>query len=604
VDAQNQVGATAHVPPHPSPLPRGERGQNGVTQTVEATWPRADAVIGNPPFLGSRKLLRELGTQYVTKLRSVYVGKVPDGADFVMFWFYKCAAAIQTENLTTFGLVATQSIRSGQSATVLAAALQYVAVFDAWSDEPWVVDGAAVRVSIVCACSHKSDNSQRHLNGEEVGGTISERLSLSNSNDAHTLAENRRVAFQGLIPLGPFDVEGNVARRWLRAANPHGISNACVLTPIRNGNELTKLRMEDSWLLSFPDAREKANLFEAPWQHAELTIKPWRVCTKKMEERKSWDVEQEKFWWRHWNGRNQLRSEISALSRYIVTPRVAAHRIFLWLPSTDLPDTRLFAICRSDDSTFGVLHSRFHEAWALHSGSMHGVGNDPTYNAKSCFETFPFPAGLTPRDTAHQRTEVLADGVVIPAGLGLAPSPLAGEGGGEGSVTAQSQVGAASHVPPHPGAERDKFVAALPRGERGQNVATAMSDVRNHAINIARAAKRLNDLRERWLNPPEWTEAVPEVIPLGMTVSPYPDRILPRGNLGADDLAALKKRTLTNLYNLRPAWLADAHTALDAAVAEAYGWADYSAATTDNEILARLLTLNLERAASEKNVVI
>ena len=123
-----------------------------------------------------------------------------------------------------------------------------------------------------------------------------------------------------------------------------------------------------------------------------------------------------------------------------------------------------------------------------------------------------------------------------------------------------------------------------------------MNAVRNHAITIARAAKRLNDLRERWLNPPEWTERVPEVIPLGMIASPYPDRILPRANLAATDLSALKKRTLTNLYNQRPAWLADAHTELDAAVAAAYGWADYSAAMTDNEILARLLAVNHKRA--------
>ena len=85
-----------------------------------------------------------------------------------------------------------------------------------------------------------------------------------------------------------------------------------------------------------------------------------------------------------------------------------------------------------------------------------------------------------------------------------------------------------------------------------------------------------------------------------MDKSPYPDRILPRGTLGAADLAELKKRTLTSLYNQRPAWLTDAHAALDAAVAAAYGWTDYSAAATeiaDNEILARLLALNRERAA-------
>ena len=131
------------------------------------------------------------------------------------------------------------------------------------------------------------------------------------------------------------------------------------------------------------------------------------------------------------------------------------------------------------------------------------------------------------------------------------------------------------------------------RFAQGERVST----LRDHASNIARAAKRLNDLRERWLNPPEWTERVAEVIPLGMEVTPYPDRILPRSNLGSVDLAELKKRTLTNLYNQRPAWLADAHAALDVAVAAAYGWVDYSPAMTDNEILARLLALNHERAA-------
>ena len=117
---------------------------------------------------------------------------------------------------------------------------------------------------------------------------------------------------------------------------------------------------------------------------------------------------------------------------------------------------------------------------------------------------------------------------------------------------------------------------------------------RKAAIAIATAAKRLDDLRCNWLNPPEWTERVPEVIPLGMTASPYPDRILPK--LGHEK--ELAERTLTKLYNQRPAWLDAAHKALDMAVAQAYGWADYTAAMPDDEILKRLLALNLERAGN------
>jgi type II restriction/modification system DNA methylase subunit YeeA len=107
-----------------------------------------------------------------------------------------------------------------------------------------------------------------------------------------------------------------------------------------------------------------------------------------------------------------------------------------------------------------------------------------------------------------------------------------------------------------------------------------------HGNAIAAAAKRLNDLREAWLNPSELTRRVPEAL------AGLPDRVLAVNEAAATEL---KKRTLTNLYNLRPAWLDNAHKALDAAVADAYGW---SAAMSDEEVLSRLLELNNDRALS------
>jgi hypothetical protein len=168
-----------------------------------------------------------------------------------------------------------------------------------------------------------------------------------------------------------------------------------------------------------------------------------------------------------------------------------------------------------------------------------GKGNDPRYTLTTCLETFPFPTGLTPADTAHQRTEPLDGGALMPADL--------------------------------------------------------PSEIRALAEPIARAAKRLTDLRDAWLSPPEWTERVPEVVPLGMDHLPYPDRIVARPGFEKD----LAKRTLTHLYNQRPAWLAQAHEALDGAVAAAYGWADYTPAMADDEILRRLLALNLARVAAQ-----
>jgi type II restriction/modification system DNA methylase subunit YeeA len=109
------------------------------------------------------------------------------------------------------------------------------------------------------------------------------------------------------------------------------------------------------------------------------------------------------------------------------------------------------------------------------------------------------------------------------------------------------------------------------------------------AQKIAAAAARLNELRENWLNPADLVDRVPEVVP------GYPDRLLPKDEAAAK---VLKTRTLTNLYNARPAWLDHAHKALDEAVADAYGWGDdwRAGALTDDEILARLFRLNQERA--------
>ena len=123
-----------------------------------------------------------------------------------------------------------------------------------------------------------------------------------------------------------------------------------------------------------------------------------------------------------------------------------------------------------------------------------------------------------------------------------------------------------------------------------------------HFVGFASRTSVLPALRLRvheWfgngIHPPEWTERVPEVIPLGMQTSPYPDRIVARGGHEKD----LAERTLTRLYNQRPAWLDAAHKALDLAVAAAYGWADYSAEMPDEEILKRLLALNLARSKND-----
>ena len=509
---------------------------------VEATWPKASIVIGNPPFLGGNKKRGELGDTYFEALDTVFKGRVPGGADLVCYWFDKARAAIETKGLGAAGLVATQSIRSGSNRAVLDAIRIKTRIFDAWSDEAWVNEGAAVRVSLVSFgwgdCCYLNGQRVEQINAE-LGDSTACDMSL-----AKPLPENAGIAFQGPVKVGAFDIEGALARKWLMQPNVNRQSNAVVLKPWVNGQDIAK-RHSDTWIVDFGAAMDehKAAEFELPFSYLQSQVKPQRLAQS--------DESRKRRWWLHGRSGEDYRAATSDVLRYIATPRVAKHRYFVWLAAQVWPDSRLYAIAKSDDITFGILSSRMHEAWSLANASMHGVGNDPTYNAKSCFETFPFP-DLTP-DQANQAMVGLVSGATSKRPKAVErPVP----------------------TPPAPGLNR-------------------AGDLKTVAAKIATAAKHLNDRRENWLNPPEWTDRIPEVTPLGMTSSPYPDRTLAKPGHEKD----LADRTLTKLYNQRPAWLDSAHKALDATVAAAYGWADYTAAMPDEEILKRLLALNLERAA-------
>ncbi len=364
-----------------------------------------------------------------------------------------------------------------------------------------------------------------------------------------------------------------------------GKSNANVLRPLRNARDLTT-KPRDAWIVDFGKLiLSDAQFYEQPFERVQLAVKPYREQNRDKSRRENW--------WLHGRTGDDLRAACANISRAIVTPRVAKHRVFLQMSTRVYVDDATALIARADDATFGILHSRFHELWSLRMGTS--LEDRPRYTPTTCFETFPFPAGLTPADTAHQRTEIVEGGALIPGNWGQ-------EIGVKFPATVASQRSEAGVVRMSGPISKSEAYEA-PASESAPPSAHQQV-TRQQAIRIAIAAKKLNDLREAWLNPPEWTHKVPEVTPLGMTQSPYPDRIEPKPGISEQDLNALQKRTLTNLYNARPAWLGMAHSQLDAAVAAAYGWTDYSPDMPDEEILKRLLVLNLERSAAGRGVAV
>ncbi|QQP88766.1 class I SAM-dependent DNA methyltransferase [Skermanella sp. TT6] len=354
-------------------------------------WPKADAIIGNPPFLGDKMMIGLLGEQYVNQLRRGYGDWLPGGSDLVCYWFAIADRALRAGHAQRVGFVATNSLRGGANRAVLNAIFNHNRITDAWSDEEWTVEGAAVRVSLVCFAQKEVAELECRLNGLVVKEVFSDLTAGGvNLTAATTLEQNAGKAFIGTQKSGPFDVSESTARKWLMLPrNPNGQPNSNVVRPWMNGMDVTR-RPSDTWIIDFGTSmsEEEAALYEAPFQHALAKVKPMREGVRRDGHRLNW--------WRHGEARPGMRRALTPLSRYIVTPRVAKHRIFVWLDSSVLPDCQLVVIARDDDTTFGILQSRYHEGWALRLCTFLGVGNDPRYTPSTTFETFPFPEGLTP----------------------------------------------------------------------------------------------------------------------------------------------------------------------------------------------------------------
>jgi type II restriction/modification system DNA methylase subunit YeeA len=444
---------------------------------AEPDWPETDFIIGNPPFLGGKRLRTELGDSYVEDLFRVYAGRVPQEADLVTYWFEKARERIKAGKTRRAGLLATQGIRGGPNRTVLERILETGGIFMAWSDRDWILDGANVHVSIVGF--DNGSQTECTLDGKLVMRIHANLTSEADTTSAKTLKENAGLCFMGTTKVGAFDIAPDVASKMLAApTNPNGLPNSNVVRPWVNAMDLTR-RPRGMFIIDFGATMSEAEaaLYEEPFEYIRQ-----HVYLKRSENNR--DGYRTK-WWLHGEPRPELRGKLAALKRFIATPGVAKHRLFVWLSCDVLPDHAVFVIARDDDYFFGVLHSRLHEVWALHMGTA--LEDRPRYTPTSTFETFPlpWPPSHEPKD-----------------------SPL---------------------------------VKA-----------------------IAEASRELVQKRDAWLNPTNANEE------------------------------ELKKRTLTNLYNARPSWLAEVHRKLDEAVFAAYGW---PSTLTDADLLERLLRLNHERAA-------
>ena len=454
-------------------------GRDEAGKPVEPQWPAVDVIVGNPPFLGGGKLRSELGDEYVDQLFKLYGDRIPNFSDLCCYWFEKARAAISAGKAQRAGLLATQGIRGGSNRTVLERIKRSGDVFWAESDRDWVLDGANVHVSMVAFGDGLIAG--RVLDGKQVTSINADLTATVNLTQAHRLAENVGLCFMGPSAKAPFDIDSSTAAALLRnPLNVNGRPNSDVVKPVASAIDLVG-RRHSVWTIDFGlMSKEAAAAYEAPFEHVRKTVLPVRASRR---------ADFRGQWWQYARPRPEMRRAMSGLDRYIATPGVAKHRLFVWLPSTTLANQGTLVFACDDDYFFGVLHSRPHELWARRTGTqLREAESGFRYTPTTTFETFPFP------------------------------------------------------WPPGKELKQDALVLA-----------------------IAEAARELVAKRDAWLNPPGASEA------------------------------ELKARTLTNLYNRRPTWLDLVHKRLDQAVFAAYGW---PADLDDEEVLSRLLQLNLQRAAA------
>lgn len=380
-------------------------------QPKEAEWPAADAIVGNPPFLGGKLLRTSLGSDYVDTLFKVFAGRVPAEADLVCYWFEKARELLTKGKIRRVGLLATQGIRGSANRRVLERIKASGEIFMARSDEPWVLDGAAVHVSYICfEGGHQKKGAV--LNGLPVASINANLTGGLDLGRARRLKENLGVAFMGDTKGGPFEIDHPTAEQMLASANPDGRSNQNVVIRWVNALDVTR-RPRNMWVIDFGVATSKAEaaLYEAPFEYVKEHVQPTRVGIRREAYVQNW--------WLHMEPRPGMRAALGDFERFIATPCISKFRLFVWLDRKTLADHALIAIARDDDYSFGVLQSRVHQLWALALGTQ--LETRPRYTPTTTFETFPFPQ-RTPEATkaisdAAAELDRLRVGWLDPVGL-------------------------------------------------------------------------------------------------------------------------------------------------------------------------------------------
>lgn len=350
-------------------------------------WPACDAIVGNPPFIGSQHLREHLGDEAVKRLSTTFEVGV---REYVTYWFGRAQDHLQPGQRA--GLVATNSVREGRAREV---SLDYVqaeggVITEAISSLPWEGD-ANVHVSLVNWVREPAIEPERFLLDEhEVVGITSSLTRGRPVPPPAKLAGNAGRSFQGVIPVGDgFELTEAEAQDLLRRTDAN---YADVVRPYLKGKDLTESPTQSlrQWIIDFGDRPlEQASMYPAALAIVRGLVKPERERTKPDGTFARGRKLYRERWWQFGERRPGLRAAVANITKFVTVNEYGKRVEFGWQDRSTQVNNKTIAIASSDDAVMGALLSRPHRAWLQRWGGT--IKADLHYTPTYVFETFPFP---------------------------------------------------------------------------------------------------------------------------------------------------------------------------------------------------------------------
>lgn len=341
-------------------------------------WVKADAIIGNPPFLGGHRIRKELGDDYTENIFKTFQEVSNQQIDIACYWFRLAHSQLKVHGRA--GLVATNSICQGKNRE---AALDYIVsheghIHDAISSQPWSGE-ASVHVSIINWS--KEIPHKLYLDNCSVIAINSSLKSTVDVTKANRLKANTGWCIRGVEPNGNgFIVTEEQVKAWIM----DDARNQEILKPFSMGANLAKNPhgTPERWIIDFVNMSiEEASSYILPFSYLERCVKPERSKNREINLRKKW--------WIFKRTNEAMRKAIASLKFYFTVPRVSKWSVFIPAPLNWLAGDKSVVLTTDDFYVFGIVSSEIHRTWMNAQKST--LGETTAYTPTTCFETFPFP---------------------------------------------------------------------------------------------------------------------------------------------------------------------------------------------------------------------